>query len=134
MIGRRIQTRLWQLGMSQSELARRVGLNQSTVNGLIHGGQVSTTKLPHIARELGTTPAYLTGETDDPDQDAPDAPELSSEERDLIDAFRDLPPDDRASLLRIARSLNESAPAARTVHARRDAFHPQPEAEKEPCR
>lgn len=57
--------------MSQSELARRVGLRQSTINGLIRGEQRSSTHLHKIARVLQTTPAHLEGETDDPDAGAP---------------------------------------------------------------
>lgn len=78
MIGARIEQLLGKRGMSQSELARRVGLRQSTINGLIAGEQRSTTKLHLIARELGTTAAFLEGETDDPDAGAspPAAPRL----------------------------------------------------------
>jgi phage repressor protein C with HTH and peptisase S24 domain len=57
-------------GLSQSELARRVGVNQSTINGLVKGEQRSSTHLHKIARELGTSIAYLEGETDDPAIDA----------------------------------------------------------------
>jgi phage repressor protein C with HTH and peptisase S24 domain len=52
--------------MSQSELARRVALGQTTINSLIRGDSRTSRHLHRIARELGTTPAYLTGETDDP--------------------------------------------------------------------
>lgn len=52
--------------MSQSELARRVGLRQSTINALVKGNARSSAHLHKIARELGTTPEYLDGETDDP--------------------------------------------------------------------
>lgn len=71
MLGERIQALLNDRQISQSELARRVGLRQSTINGIIAGEQRSTTKLHLIARELRTTPDYLSGETDDPDLNAP---------------------------------------------------------------
>ncbi|SFR79701.1 XRE family transcriptional regulator [Sphingomonas jatrophae] len=74
MIGPRIQERLTQLGMSQSELARRAGLTQSAINGLIRGAARGTKHLHVIARELQTTPAYLAGETEDPNLDATPRP------------------------------------------------------------
>ncbi|MBI0475392.1 XRE family transcriptional regulator [Sphingomonas sp. MA1305] len=70
-IGERIKERLGVLEMSQAELARRVGLSQPAINSLIRGASRSSTHLHRIARELGTTPAYLTGETDDVAKDAP---------------------------------------------------------------
>jgi len=60
-----------ELSISQSELARRVGITQATVHRLASGRAYGSTHLHRIARELGTTPAYLEGEVDDPDQDAP---------------------------------------------------------------
>lgn len=59
--------------LSQSELARRVGVTQTTIRKLLSGGYGSK-HLHRIARELQTSPAYLTGETDDPDIDAPAPP------------------------------------------------------------
>lgn len=74
MIGERLKARIEATGISQSELARRVGITQGTIAGLVSGRSRSSTHLHKIARALGTTPAYLEGETDDPDQGAPVAP------------------------------------------------------------
>ncbi|WP_309659672.1 helix-turn-helix transcriptional regulator [Sphingomonas sp. SORGH_AS_0802] len=74
-VGQRIQQRLDLIGMSQAELARRVGMSQGAMNNLIGGRSRSSTRLHSIARELNTTPAFLAGETDDPKSDAPVAPE-----------------------------------------------------------
>lgn len=52
-------------GISQSELARRVGITQASVNKLLSGTAYGSRHLHKIARELGTSPAYLNGETDD---------------------------------------------------------------------
>jgi len=65
-VGARIAERLTATGLSQSELARRVGINQSTINALLRNATRSSAHLHKIARELQTTPAYLEGETDDP--------------------------------------------------------------------
>jgi transcriptional regulator with XRE-family HTH domain len=71
MIGARLKARIEATGISQSELARRVGITQGTIAGLISGRSRSSTHLHKIARVLRTTPAYLEGETDDPDEGAP---------------------------------------------------------------
>jgi transcriptional regulator with XRE-family HTH domain len=61
-------------GFSQSELGRRVGVSQSAIHNLLSGEAYGSKHLHRIARELGTTPAYLTGEVDDPDEGAPPPP------------------------------------------------------------
>lgn len=73
-MGERIRDRLEALGMSQAELARRVGISQPSVNHLIKRGATGSSHLHKIARELETTPAYLTGEIDDPSAGALPAP------------------------------------------------------------
>lgn len=74
IIGARIEERLTKLGWSQSHLARRVGVSQATIAGLISGRSSGSKHLHAIARELQTTPQYLTGETDDPTEGALPAP------------------------------------------------------------
>lgn len=72
--GERLSARMSALGLSQSELARRVGVAQQTIYKLITGASRSSSHLHRIARELETTPAYLTGETDDASSTAPPPP------------------------------------------------------------
>lgn len=60
-----------ELRISQSELARRIGVSQQTIARLVSGNTYGSKHLHRIARELLTTPAYLVGETDDPDENAP---------------------------------------------------------------
>jgi phage repressor protein C with HTH and peptisase S24 domain len=52
-------------GLSQAELARRSGVAQPTIFKLTKGLSQSSAHLHKIARELGTTAEYLTGESDD---------------------------------------------------------------------
>jgi phage repressor protein C with HTH and peptisase S24 domain len=52
--------------LSQSELARRVNVKQPSIGRLVSGHTRSTSVLVEIARELGTSPEYLAGETDNP--------------------------------------------------------------------
>lgn len=123
IVGERIGSRLREMKISQSELARRVHLDQSTISGLIKNDQRSTTKLHEIARELKTTPAYLAGETDDPDSDAPTPAVLSAAQRELIDIVEHLPLADQAALLHIARSL-VGRDKGGTLHAPRTPYRP----------
>lgn len=64
-LGERIEERLRAMKISQSELARRVGVSQPTINQLISGTAQGSKHLHRIAAELGTSPAYLLGESDD---------------------------------------------------------------------
>ncbi|PVX30949.1 helix-turn-helix domain-containing protein [Sphingomonas pokkalii] len=67
----RFRSLLAERGISQSELARRVGISQTAVNKLATGGAYGTKHIHLIARALRTSPSFLLGETDDPSPDAP---------------------------------------------------------------
>ncbi|WP_267348721.1 helix-turn-helix transcriptional regulator [Sphingomonas sp. GM_Shp_2] len=68
-IGERIEERRKALGVSsQAELARRVGISQSTMNGLIKKPYRWSPHLARIARELSTSVEYLLGESNDPSE------------------------------------------------------------------
>jgi phage repressor protein C with HTH and peptisase S24 domain len=70
----RLKKRMEDVRMSQAELARRVGISQTAVQKLTSGAAYNSRYLHKIARELGTTPAFLTGEIDDPSEGALPAP------------------------------------------------------------
>lgn len=74
IIALRLKELMAQRELSQSELARRVGVTQTTIRKLVSGTGYGSKYLHLIARELRTTPAYLTGETDDSSEDAPVPP------------------------------------------------------------
>lgn len=105
ILGERIRERMQEAGLSQAELARRVGLAQPTIFQLITRGKKGSTKLHIIARELRTTPAYLTGESDDPSGGEGTEPPLDAETRQLVHQFQFLSTADRKAVLQIARSL-----------------------------
>lgn len=65
ILSERLQQRMADLGMSQSELGRRIGTRQSTINAMLREGAHRSRHLLAIARELRTTTDYLTGATDD---------------------------------------------------------------------
>jgi transcriptional regulator with XRE-family HTH domain len=100
MIGPRIEIRLRELGMSQAELARRAGVPQTTINGLIRGNSRTTPHLIRIAQALATTPAYLTGETDNLNSEM-DNYQISSQEKNLIECIRNCPPGIKRSIFKI---------------------------------
>jgi len=104
-VGDRIRERLAVLGISQSEVARRTKLSQGTIGGLLSGKARSSAHLHKIARELGTTAAYLSGETDDPHSEVPAELELDSDERRLIGCYRDLTAPTKAALMQVACSM-----------------------------
>ena len=58
-------------GLSQSALARTIGVTQGAIAKIATNNPNGSSKLHLLARALGTTPAYLTGETHDPDEGAP---------------------------------------------------------------
>ena len=76
-MGTRFEQRLKDLDMSQAALARAIGIKQPSVNHLIKNGPQGSKHLIAIARELKTTPAYLLGETDDPDENYVALPSIS---------------------------------------------------------
>lgn len=65
-LSKRIEERLNEKGWSQAELARRVGVKSTSIWKIVAGHTHGSKHLIAIARELDTTPEYLTGETDDP--------------------------------------------------------------------
>lgn len=106
IIGQRVAERMQTAQMSQAELARRVGMSQQAVGKLVNGGSRSSPNLHKIARALGTTPAYLAGETDDPDADAPPPLNLSSAAHELLECFDALAADEQRALLQVAKSMS----------------------------
>lgn len=107
--------------MSQAELARRIPVDQSTINGLIRGHSRSSKHLHRIARELQTTAAYLTGETDDPETELPTFM-LNHEERQWIDYLHQLGEPERKSFITIMKSLIDGPAKPSTLHNDRRAF------------
>ncbi len=64
----RVKARMDALGLKQSDLARRSGLNRAFISDLVRGikATVREDSLVHLARALSTSAAFLTGETDNP--------------------------------------------------------------------
>lgn len=91
--GRRISALLKNNGMSQRELAERVGATESAVSKYISGGREPRAEvLANIATALGTTVEYLLGRKEGIETEygtiydlcARHAPEMSMEERNKL--------------------------------------------------
>lgn len=126
-LGRRIEERRLEVGISQAELARRVGVRQSTINSLINGDSRTSRSLLKIARALGTTPAYLVGEVDDPEADGPDGPDLNYEQLELVDCFDRMERANQLALLQMARALAEKRPPRERMQDKPIGFRAQSE-------
>ena len=74
IIGQRLEELMSARRLSQSELARRIGISQSAIAHLVAGRSAGSKHISAIARELATTPEYLTGDIDDADAGARPAP------------------------------------------------------------
>jgi len=120
IIGARVKELLIANGFSQAELARRVGLAQPTIYGLIHSNKIGSKHLHRIARELRTTPDYLEGRVDDPDEGADTGKRLSSEHLQWLELFEYLTPEQRRNIRAIARDLARGNPAVAGGSERRD--------------
>lgn len=125
-LGARVQELMTEQGLSQAELARRVGVTQPAIFALIHHNKTGTRNLNRIARELRTTPAYLEGETADRDSDVPDDL-LSAEERRWVEQMRQLSARDRAAVMQLIASLAGQAEPdpPPTLHDKRLAYRAQ---------
>ncbi len=110
----RLKDRMEACGLSQAELARRVGVAQTSIFKLLSGRSYNSRYLHIIARELQTTAAFLTGETDDSTAELPDDV-LTSQDRDDISLLQRLRTTDRDAIRHLMRSLASDAPESRSA-------------------
>jgi len=73
-IGKRVNLARKRAGMTQKELAEKVGIRQSTLSELEQGKSRSTVHLASIARACGVTVQYLEGLTDQPESEGEGVP------------------------------------------------------------
>jgi transcriptional regulator with XRE-family HTH domain len=67
IVGERLERLIDERRLSQSALARMLGISQPSIGRLISGETRESGKLLELARALRTSPEYLVGEVDDPD-------------------------------------------------------------------
>lgn len=115
-------------GLNQSELARRVGVTQGAIAKVANNNPNGSSFLHKLARELRTTPEYLTGEVDDPELNAPTTKPLSPEQTELLERFDRLSRANQNALLQIVRSLpaENEPPSRQSLHDSRSGFRAEP--------
>lgn len=109
----RIRERRKALHMTADELGEKIGRDRATVYRYESGRfqKMDIEILKKIAAALGTSAAYLNGETDDPDSRVWDRPlrddplVLSNDEEIIIRKLRELPDRDRDYILRVLDSV-----------------------------
>jgi transcriptional regulator with XRE-family HTH domain len=132
-IGDRIRDRLKATGLTQADLVRRSGVKQSTLSSILQRGARSTPHLLNLATALQTTPAYLLGETDDPESETADE-SFSVEERELVGLIRKLSRQDFEAMAQLLRTLARVGPGpdyravqevrtAKTLHDRQLGYN-----------
>lgn len=107
-IGVRIMERRQQLGLTQEELAFRMGYKtKSAINKIELGiNDVSQSKVVKFAEALHTSVAYLMGwEEEQKEKPTVQDDELSEDMVELIDCIKKLPEDKIQMLLQVARSI-----------------------------
>lgn len=83
-VGERIKRRRLELGMTQAELAEKVGFkSRSSINKIELAAQLPNQKIEEIAAALYTSPGYLMGWTDEP-TNPPDLIVLTGKQRELL--------------------------------------------------
>jgi transcriptional regulator with XRE-family HTH domain len=116
-LGQKVRIERATLGLSQAELAERVGVSRQYVSDIERDSEtinIGNKTVLSLADALGISPAYLMGLTENPlqgiedDEEAPSAsmpPWAAGIGKELLDIFQNLPANDQAMLLTIAKRL-----------------------------
>lgn len=107
MIGDKIKQRRIELGLTQEELARRLGYkHRSSINKIeLNQNDIYQSKVEAFASALNTSIAYMMGWTDEDTED------------ELLESFRNLNDDGKAAVLRYAELLDRSGEYKKHDHA-----------------
>ncbi len=109
-VGDRILKRRKDLGLTQEELAKRMGYkSKSTINKIEMGiNDIPQSKILKFAEVLATTPSFLRGWDDLPElnlqlfgENAPEEPKLTEGEKILLDLFNRVPKEKQEFLLKM---------------------------------
>ncbi len=104
-VGDRILVMRKQVGLTQEELAKKMGYkSKSTINKIELGiNDIPQSKILQFAEVLGTTPAHLMG-WDEEEKTSPNELQLTEGEKMLLDLFRRVPEAEQPMLLRMIRA------------------------------
>lgn len=102
-VGSRIKELREQKGLSQTDLAKLVGYQyRSTINKIENGQRNITTNLiAKLAKVFNTTPAYLMGWTDDPNEE-------KSTKSQILELVEEMSEDKQKMLLDFIRSFTQN--------------------------
>ncbi len=118
-VGQRIRQRRWQVGVTQGQLAEKVGIRFQQIQKYETGAnRVSASRLWDIAEVLDVPVSYFFEDMDEgppPDEagfrmSAPRAGEIRDKEAmDLVRSYYAIPPSQRRRLFDLARVLSSAA-------------------------
>lgn len=104
MQGARIRERRLALGMSQEDLADRIGSNQKQISRYERGENDPTGEvLISLARALNTSADWLLGIAEHPERPVETIDGLTEIERELLRAFRRKPPTKQPDIVEIVK-------------------------------
>ena len=104
-VGENILLMRKQLGLTQEELAKRMGYkSKSTINKIELGiNDIPQSKIAQFAEVLCTTPAHLMG-WDEEEKTSPEEPKLTEGEKMLLELFRRVPEEQQTLVLQMIRA------------------------------
>lgn len=107
-IGKNISRIRRDLGMTQEELAKKMGYkSKSTINKIELGvNDIPQSKIVQFAQVLGTTPAELMGWKEDDKTDSPSEADLSEGEQLWLELYRRVSDDTRDVLIKMMDSFD----------------------------
>lgn len=107
-LANRVKMRREELGLSQEQLALRMGYSSRTsINKIENGRPCSQKIIARLADALGVSIPYLMGWDEEQQNEKPTVQDdgLSEEMKELIDCIKKLPEDKIQMLLQVARSI-----------------------------
>ena len=111
-VGNKILTMRKQLGLTQEELAKRMGYkSKSTINKIELGiNDIPQSKIVQFASVLGTTPAHLMGWDEEIEKTSPEELPLTEGEKKWLELYHQLSKETREVLVNVADKF-ENLPA-----------------------
>jgi transcriptional regulator with XRE-family HTH domain len=112
-VGKRIRHRRWMVGMTQQQLADRVGIKFQQIQKYETGmNRVSASRLYDISKEMDVPVAFFFEGLDNTDAARPAADLLGDKEAlDLIRTYYSIPEAQRRRLFDLARVLSDTSAA-----------------------
>lgn len=103
--GNRVRDRRKELGLSQTELAVKIGYKDKSTVAKIESGDrdIPRSKIVEIAEALSVTPQFLLGWEDEPEKNA--APSEAAKSQEFIELFNLLSPEEKNLVIAQIRGI-----------------------------